>query len=120
MEMDMKPCREPQSSEHWPETIPVKLEEHERLEMRPGQTSKRMRRWGQAREWMTSVAVPVSERWVDRHRRVQQRWMAQICPGDNEDEVVRSREDDSQYHWSPKMSSQVVEVLVSVIEEMRE
>jgi hypothetical protein len=32
---------------------------------------------------------------------------------------VRSREDDNQYHWSPRMSSQVLLVLDRVIEEIR-
>jgi hypothetical protein len=118
IEIDMNPWSEPQSSEHWPLIIPVRFEVQDMLEIRPGQTSKRTRRWGQAREWITSVAVPVNERWVERQRRVQQRWIAQTCPGDSDDDVVRSRDEESQYHWSPRMSSQVLLVLVSVTLEI--
>jgi hypothetical protein len=44
IEIDMKPCKEPQSSEHCPDTIPVKLEVQLILEILPGQTSNLTRR----------------------------------------------------------------------------
>ncbi len=68
---------------------------------------------------MTSVAVPVRERCEDRQSRVQQRWIAQTWPGEREDETVRSSEEESQYHCSPRMSSQVLQLLERVIDEIR-
>lgn len=50
---------------------------------------------------------------------MQQRWIAQTCPGESEEDTVRSREDDSQYHCKPRISSQVLLALDRVIEEIR-
>jgi hypothetical protein len=98
MEIAMNPWRLPHSSEHWPETIPASCDEHDIVEIRPGQTSKRKNRCGQAIEWMTSVAVPEIESEVERQRRLQQRWIAQTCPTERAVEPVKSRLEESQYH----------------------
>jgi hypothetical protein len=44
IEIDMKPCKEPHSSEHCPDIIPVKLELQLILDILPGQTSNLTRR----------------------------------------------------------------------------